>query len=80
MTPEQKAKELVDAFSNYTGIFRYDAKFCALIAVEEIIKEIEQLRKPEYTTFIISYEEQITMDGYQKLSYWQQVKTEIEKL
>lgn len=96
MKPEQKAKELVGIYlmsrvtirttldsipTRINGVIDFeDAKKLALIAVEEIIKEFEQLRKPEYTIFIISYEGQITMDGYEKLSYWQQVKTEIEKL
>ena len=62
LTPEQKAKELVDKFKFNTRAFNetngwedtcYNAKQCALIAIDEILKE--------------------TLD----IHYWQQVKTEI---
>lgn len=87
MTPQEKAKELVDKFSEYAseeGIQSGDknlcAKECALIAVQEIIKELEQLSKPEYTIFVTSYEPLQTMQGYEKKDYWDEVKEEIEKL
>jgi hypothetical protein len=65
LTPEQKAKDLVDKFKYNTRAFNetngwedtcYNTKQCALIAIDEILKE--------------------TLD----IHYWQQVKTEIEKL
>jgi hypothetical protein len=60
LTPEQKAKELVEKMAIYhwtTDVCDYEgAKQCALIATDEILKE--------------------TLD----IHYWQQVKTEIEKL
>jgi hypothetical protein len=65
LTPEEKAKILVNKFKYYTRAFnetngwqdhRFNAKQCALIAVNEILKE--------------------TLNA----DYYQQVKTEIEKL
>jgi hypothetical protein len=66
MTPKEKAKELVDKFTNlYEGINlglakKHWAKQSALIAVDEIIKELERC-------FIHN-------------EYWQEVKKEIELL
>ena len=66
MTPEQKAKELVDLFKYNTRAFNetngwgdtcYNAKQCALIAIE------------------FAKENPLNTDGYNK--YLQQVKTEI---
>jgi hypothetical protein len=65
LTPEEKAKILVNKFKYYTRAFnetngwqdhRLNAKQCALIAVDEILKE--------------------TLNA----DYYQQVKTEIEKI
>jgi hypothetical protein len=65
LTPEEKAKILVNKFKYYTRAFNetngwqdcsYNAKQCALIAIDEILKE--------------------TLNA----DYYQQVKTEIEKL
>jgi hypothetical protein len=65
LTPEEKAKILVNKFKYYTRAFNetngwqdcsYNAKQCALIAVDEILKE--------------------TLNA----DYYQQVKTEIEKI
>jgi hypothetical protein len=76
MTLKDKAKELVD---NYRIILMNEdtdcgheilctsiAKKCALIAVDEIIKE--------YGTYY-----KVEIDG-KYVSYWQEVKHEIEKL
>jgi hypothetical protein len=69
LTPEQKAKELVDKFKYNTRAFNetngwedtcYNAKQCALIAIE------------------FAKENPLNTDGYNK--YLQQVETEIEKL
>ena len=40
MTPQEKAKELVDKFSNEVLIDNYESKRCALIAVDEIINNV----------------------------------------
>jgi hypothetical protein len=79
MTPKEKAKELVNAMgitvsygTNYTGgddipMYRNQyAKQCALIAVDEIIAQIE----PSVSMDVISA----------RIKYWQEVKQEIEKL
>jgi hypothetical protein len=79
MTPKEKAEELVDKFhikvyvsfiensipSVINALMLYNsAKQCALIAVDELIKLYEIL-KPHR--------------GF-KISYWDEVKQEIEKL
>jgi hypothetical protein len=79
MTPKEKAKELVNAMgitvsygTNYTGgddipMYRNQyAKQCALIAVDEIIAQIE----PSVSMDVISA----------RIKYWREVKQEIEKL
>jgi len=77
MTPKEKAEEIVKKYSNieiaigdkYDGYLRMDiseAKECALIAVDEIIKEKEECHKYEC--------------GGNELKHWQEVKTEIENL
>ena len=72
MTPKEKAEELVDKFyyiPNSQGIFMmqdYQAKECALIAVDEIIANIEP---------------SVSMDVIEaRVNYWQEVKQEIENL
>lgn len=68
MTPsEAKARALGLSFLQITQDFE-KAKQCALIAVEEIIKEIGDL--------MFSYDIDLLKDS----NYWNQVKTEIEKL
>ena len=85
-----KAKELVEKFlpiarlkvetgGDSVGREQF-AKLCAAVCVDQIIIELWQLRKPEYTTFIISCENEITMDGYSKIEFWESVKEEISKL
>jgi hypothetical protein len=72
MTPKEKAQELVDKFKifvigrNDSVIEKQNAKRCALIAVDEII---------ESDWFIPTLR-----DKHEWTSYWNEVKTEIEKL
>jgi hypothetical protein len=72
MTPKEKAKELVDKFKHQVRwkMGQEDvlkrAKQCALIAVDEIIAQIE----PSVSMDVISA----------RIKYWQEVKQEIEKL
>lgn len=81
MKPKEKADELVLNFSivetshfneNMDGLMTmeqigyYSAKQCALIAVDEIIAQIE----PSVSMDVISA----------RIKYWEQVKQEIEKL
>lgn len=77
MRPKEKAEELVNKFIKPTikwnpvnGIGYYNdlnaAKECALIAVDEIIANIEP---------------SVSMDVIEaRVKYWQEVKQEIEKL
>jgi hypothetical protein len=77
MTPKEKAKELVERFSEYShtefiyyrGGYQIDtqiqnAKQCALLAVDEILKLVSDELYLYYKDFI----------------YWQEVKTEIKAL
>ena len=76
MKAKNKAKELLDRYAplakywdcyNDEPLEENNAKQCALIAVEEIIKVLVDLSNGEFT-FIKDVE------------YWQEVKNEIEKL
>jgi hypothetical protein len=80
MTPKQKAKELVHKYEYLVDTWDcyndepLELEFklpkmtqCALIAVDEIIKVLVELSEGKFT-FIHNVE------------YWQEVKTEIEKL
>ena len=86
-----KAEKIIEMFSD-NGLRNWSpAKQCALICCDEIIEELRQLRKPEYTTFIIRYttwkkgttevlDEGESCDGYEKIEFWQSVHSEIVKL
>lgn len=69
MTPKEKAKELYDLYRpKFFGNSAYKslAKQCALIAVNEVIANIEP---------------SVSMDVIEaRIKYWQEVKQEIEKL
>jgi hypothetical protein len=99
MTPKEKAQELVDTFlPHIRGADRYNhnlesmnvfiSKQCALIAVDEIMKQFDGLHKPEYCAFDAIGERKFTFDsespehmnGYDMTAYWEEVKAEIEKL
>jgi hypothetical protein len=78
MTPKEKAEELVDKFMDYSehrfNINNdlspvYTAKQCALIAVDEIIKECCK-----------SSEKKDAKYQDERINYWQQVKHEIENI
>lgn len=72
MTPQEKAKELVDRFRlnvlDYEGcgLNSFKAKQCAKISVDEIIKELTEEISPSVHGF--------------RHQYWQQVKKHIQKL
>ena len=78
MTPaKEKAKELVDKYKYNTRAWNetngwqdcsYNAKQCALIAVDEIITAIENVFTKSVAKLNSTYR------------YYQEVKTEIEKL
>lgn len=84
MTTEQKAKELIEKYSK-AAFSRGASILCAIICVEEIIKMLETLNKPEYTLFIendiytIDNTEYDThIHGYELLSYWEEVLTHLK--
>ena len=64
MTPKEKAKDLYKIFYIDMGLSENDAKQCALIAVDEIIKS--------YKTKNLIYPKEII--------YYEEVKQEIKKL
>jgi hypothetical protein len=74
MTPKEKAQELVNKMFNCDkstpeesmAMLYPHAKQCALIAVDEIINTLKTMHK--YMVFP------------KQVIYWQEVKTEIEKL
>jgi hypothetical protein len=72
MTPKEKAEELVDKFRNEITSFlgdnmkKINAKKCALVAVDELIK--------------IHYLLTTTHDTSPSINYWKEVKQELEKL
>ena len=74
MTPKQKAIELVDKYVTLTDGWVYGVqswnykKKCALIAVDEILKQIEKV--------FVGH----LLQKHNKVIYWEQVKQEIEKL
>jgi hypothetical protein len=69
MTTKEKAKELVDKMSSIDELFGdigvHEAKQCALIAVDEIMKAV-------------GWEEMEL--GVDRDNYWQEVKEEINKI
>ena len=71
MTPQEKAEELVDKFhikvldrDGTSAMNEFEAKQCALIAVNEILHALEY--KPTH--------------NYVELRFYEEVKQEIEKL
>ena len=70
MTPKEKAGELYNKMYDYS-LFEEEAKRCALIAVDEILSEL-------------AYTQNYVEDAMNKIqvyiSYWQEVKKEIENL
>jgi len=79
MTTKEKAEELVDKYMNiknvklsdYSIIYLPTAKQCALIAVDEIINTNPKI--------IINWAFSGTQE-FNNISYWQEVKQEIENL
>ena len=67
MTPQEKAERLIYAYSTAVLIDSYEAKLCALIAVDEILN-----------LMINSFKWDENHNG--NVEYWQEVKEEIEKL
>jgi hypothetical protein len=78
MTPKEKAKELFGKYATYVVMWKGDintthqnCKQCALIAVDEILKEYAHAE---------NHIEDIMGKISIYIKYWQEVKQEIEKL
>ena len=83
MTPKEKAKELVDKYKKQLDtatptLYRpiYQAKQCALIAVEEMLGEYQSMSDLESTLVV----EGQVLSVIDKLVHWMEVKQEINKL
>ena len=81
MTPKEKAQELFGKYAMYLrSNLRYDeeanedAKVCALIAVDELIKYHDDLMD------VVRYELPSNIVAVIPYKYWDEVKQEIEKL
>ena len=100
MTPiEQAANEIVakymnlllpKGFESWSGIYKYTAIQCAITEVDECIKLLNKLRKPEYTVFVLKYtsfnndttvkEQCEHCDGYELIEYYQQILTHLKTM
>ena len=81
MTPKEKALELVNKFwkscydkHDIAKLVKADAKHCALIAVDELIKYHDDLMD------VVRYELPSNIVAVIPYKYWDDVKQEIEKL
>ena len=81
MTPKDKAKELIVKYQHLNGMNNYDhilsvdkAKQCALISVNEILKDQGNIN------VVIGGRTIGKTEKSKKWLFWQQVKQEIEKL
>jgi hypothetical protein len=82
MTPKEKAIELVAKYKNQSfGITTYfqHYKQCALIAVEEMIKEVYNISH-QYTALYIIVTNSYYYEESKELKFWIEVKQEIEAL
>ena len=67
MTPKEKAQELIKKMGDEAKRFyTWEVKACALIAVDEIIRELNE-----------NFD---TLYSFERVEYWQKVKQEIENL
>ena len=70
MTPKEKAKELVDKFFEYTYRVKWD------IDKNKWEHNFDQSKQ----CALIAVDEILKTNPYKARNYWQEVKTEIEKL
>lgn len=74
MTAVEKASKLISYYLPFCNDNLIDAKYCALIAVEEILDTIRiHLMEDPSTEEVVKFVER-------RVIYWQEVKQEIEKL
>ena len=73
MTPKEKAEELVDKYHKIHAINNYEVKQCALIAVDEILENVDYFFKElEKDNLPNKFDDEI--------EYWNEVKQEINNL
>lgn len=71
MTPKEKAKQLVEKYSELVDDYHRPSKQCSLIAVDEIIRTLnEDIRD-------LDVRGNVLLD---LIEYWKEVKQELEKL
>jgi hypothetical protein len=80
MTPQEKAKELVDKFSIVGLQQRNEGVACALIAVDEILYAYRHTYEMEKVSTKAGEDIYMIMNVRSNIAYWQEVKKEIEKL
>jgi len=78
MTPQEKAKELYSKFGgNVNEVYPHTATInCCLIALNEIIDELQSYSDLKSTIFIYDDEYSVV----ERIEYWKSVKLEIMKL
>lgn len=79
MTPEEKAENIVNELFD-RSLSHNDACIAGKFLVERILFELELIRKPEYTSFIVNAERNEVMDGYERIEYWEKVQEHIGTL
>lgn len=67
MKAKDKAEELIEKF----GIEK------AILCVNEILKLLNNLAKPEYVYFFEKTQDEGGTDGYEEIDFWNEVKQEI---
>lgn len=80
MTPKEKAKELVDKFTLVGLQQRNEGIQCALICVDEILYAYPHTYDIEKDSTKSGEDITIIMNVRSNISYWNQVKDEINKL
>jgi hypothetical protein len=75
MTPKEKAQELVNNFSNVPLLDSYEAKQCALIAVDELMRF-----EKASINLMNDFMKVVNLGFDRKGFYYEDVKNEIEKL
>ena len=70
MTPKDKAEELLERFNLPTGLMSIERKQCALICVDEIIKELDEMERLDRGG----------VNGCYGQDDWNEVKEEINKM
>jgi hypothetical protein len=68
MTPKEKAKELFKKFTEVDG-YDFNIKQCALIAVDEILKELLEMVIVTGSSYVVKHTD-----------YWEEIKQEIKNL